>query len=239
MPVRKPKNQPTDSTPRSTSKALDPFSKGSSGESLLWKTARFLEKALSHHGMFWLGVALFLLCLGGNIYFYFRLLTTVAGYWWLIALVAALLISGLTTLFEVMPAVMNRSKRNILHQIFLAGSKPQELPNLNPKVAGDAEDLMKAYRNNDRDTRNFFGVMKWIAIGLESCIAFVFLGSIGAGMRALIGVVAFLISIFGCEWGASIALRAAEWELPPAIRNQLDELIANWNKPLNLTKIDS
>ena len=64
-----------------------------------------------------------------------------------------------------------------------------------------------------------------------------FLGSVGVGVKALMKLLTFIGSIFGTEWGVSLALRAAQFELPPQIREQLNNLIANSGKALNLKKI--
>ena len=205
--------------------------------SLIWTVTKFLENAFSHKGMFWLGVAIALVSFIANAWFYYGLLTVSAGWVAWQAAIGAFGISFGTTLFEVMPIVWTRSHRNTLEQIFSAGSKPQELPELNGKVIGDADELMENYRNSDRKTRSFFKTARWVTIAGEAFVGVLFLGSVGVGVKALMKLLTFIGSIFGTEWGVSLALRAAQFELPPQIREQLNNLIANSGKALNLKKI--
>jgi len=199
--------------------------------------SRLIEGTFSHKGMFWLGVAIALVSFIANAWFYYGLLTLSAGWVYWQAAIGAFMVSFGTTLFEVMPIVWTRSSRNTLEQIFAAGSKPQELPDLNSKVVGDADELMANYRDSDRKTRNFFKTARWFVIAGEAFVGVLFLGSVGVGVRALFKLLTFIASIFGTEWGVSLALRAAQFELPPQIREQLNNLIANSGKALNLKKV--
>ena len=230
---RSTSNQPDE--PQDESSADPSASKGKG--SLIWTMTRFIENAFSHKGMFWLGVAIALVSFIANAWFYYGLLTLAAGWVPWQAAIGAFGISFGTTLFEVMPIVWTRSHRNTLEQIFSAGSKPQELPELNGKVVGDADELMENYRDSDRKTRNFFKTARWLVIAGEAFVGVLFLGSVGVGVRALFKLLTFIGSIFGTEWGVSLALRAAQFELPPQIRKQLNHLIANSGKALNLKKV--
>jgi len=232
---RKPK--PQAAKPEAPPSA-DPFaSEEKEDQGIILKLAKLMQDIFSHKGMFWLGVSVAVVCFLGNLWFYYSLFGELTEYaiWQCAGL--ALLVSCSTTLFELMPVIMTQGRRNRLRQILHAGAKPRDLPELNPKVVGDAEDLMKAYRNSDKETKEFFEMGRWIAIFLEAIVGFIFMGSLGSGFGALISLGLFIASIFGCEWGVSLALRAAEWELPPAIRQQLDELLANAGKALNLKRI--
>lgn len=239
MPVRKKTkihtSQPTDQSVSRPS--ADPFAEKEKGESAILKISKFMQDLFSHKGMFWLGVTIATVCFAGNFWFYFTIVGNLTDYalWQRFGLAA--LASCTTTLFELMPVVMQRGRRNTLHQIFLAGSKPRDLPELNPKIVGDADALVKQYRNSDKETREFFETARWIAVFIETTLGVIFLGSIGTGIGALIRLMLFIASIFGCEWGVTLALRAAEWELPPKIRKQLDDLIANAGNPLGLRRI--
>jgi len=204
--------------------------------SLIWTVTRLLENTFSHKGMFWLGVAIALVAFIANAWFYYGLLTLSASWVPWQAVLGAFGISFGTTLFEVMPVVWSRSHRNTLEQIFAAGSKPQDLPELNGKVVGDADQLMEDYRNSDRKTRSFFKTARWIVIAGEAFVGVLFLGSVGVGIRAIFKLLTFIGSIFGTEWGVSLSLKAAQFELPPQIREQLNSLIANSGKALNLKK---
>ena len=230
---RSTSNQPDE--PQDESSADPSASKGKG--SLIWTMTRFMENAFSHKGMFWLGVAIALASFIANAWFYYGLLTLAADWVPWQAAIGAFGISFGTTLFEVMPIVWTRSHRNTLEQIFSAGSKPQELPELNGKVVGDADELMENYRDSDRKTRNFFKTARWLVIAGEALVGVLFLGSVGVGVRALFKLLTFIGSIFGTEWGVSLALRAAQFELPPQIREQLNHLIANSGKALNLKKV--
>ena len=221
--------------PQDESSADPSASKGKG--SLIWTMSRLIESTFSHKGMFWLGVAIALVSFIANAWFYYGLLTLAAGWVPWQAAIGAFGISFGTTLFEVMPIVWTRSHRNTLEQIFSAGSKPQELPELNGKVVGDADELMENYRDSDRKTRNFFKTARWLVIAGEAFVGVLFLGSVGVGVRALFKLLTFIGSIFGTEWGVSLALRAAQFELPPQIREQLNNLIANSGKALNLKKV--
>lgn len=75
--------------------------------------------------------------------------------------------------------------------------------------------------------------MRWGSIGLAVFLGVMFLGAIGVGLAALIRLVLFVGSIFGCEWGVSLAIRSAQWELPPQIRDQFNNLLSNAGKSLN------
>lgn len=217
--------------------SADPFAGGKPKGSLILTTSRMLENTFSHKGMFWLGVSVAIASFIANCFFYFSLMIA-AGLVPFTAGLSAFGISFGTSLFEVMPVVWQRSRRNNLNLIFSAGAKPDVLPVLNNKVVGDSKDLIDNYRNSDRDTARFFKTMRWLAIGAESFLAIIFLGNIGTGIRAVFRLLLFVASIFGVEWGVSLALRAASWELPPAIRDQLDELMNNAGRALNLKKLD-
>lgn len=219
-------------------RSADPFAPENKDKgSLIWNTARFLRNLFSHRGAFWLGAAIALVSFIANTFFYFGLLTLGGLTGWQAAIGGAG-ISFATALFRLMPVILTHSREMTLSQIFSAGAKPKELPELSDKVVGDAEELMRNYRNSDRSTRNFFKTMRWIAIGAESFLGVLFLGGVGVGGRALLKLITFVISSNGLEWGVILALRAAEWELPPAIRRQLDELINNAGQALNLKRVD-
>lgn len=238
MAVRrnKPSSKPVDTSP---TVSADPFApKPKTKGSAILKVAEFMRQAFSHKGMFWLGVVVGGVCFLGNLWFYitlFRDLVPEFALWQYVGLGA--LASVATTLFELMPVVMRRGRKMTLQNIFRAGAKPNELPNLNPKVVGDAQELIEDYRNSDKQTREFFEAGRWVAIFIETVLGVIFLGSLGSGFGALIRLGLFVASIFGCEWGVTLALRAAEWELPPQIRKQLDDLIANAGKALKLNQV--
>ncbi|MBD2156257.1 hypothetical protein [Leptolyngbya sp. FACHB-16] len=238
MAVRrnKPNPKPADSAP---TVSADPYApKAKNKESTILKVAEFMRQAFSHKGMFWLGVVVAGICFAGNLWFYitlFRDLVPDFALWQYVGLGALASVS--TTLFELMPFVMRRGRKMTLQNIFRAGAKPKDLPELNHKVVGDADELIEDYRNSDRKTREFFEAGRWVAIFIETVLGVIFLGSLGTGFAALIKLGLFVASIFGCEWGVTLALRAAEWELPPQIRQQLDELIANAGKALKLNQI--
>lgn len=227
----------TPSTVPTTARSADPFHKDNKNEgSLIWNTARLLENIFSHRGMFWLGVSIALLSFLANCWFYYGLVLLL-GLAPTGAAVCGFGISFATTLFELMPQLRRRSSRLALHHIFTAGSKPTTLPTLPESVVGDADQLIADYKNAEKNNREFFRLMRWVAIGIESFLGVLFIGGIGVGVRSLLRLISFVTSIFGCEWGVSLALRAAESELPPEIKKQFDDLIANSNKPLNLNRI--
>lgn len=236
MPVRRHNRKPVESAPPVSA---DPFApKPKTKDSTILKVAEFMRQAFSHRGMFWLGVTVACVCFVGNLWFYitlFRDLMPEFALWQYGGL--GILASVSTTLFELMPVVMRRGRKMALHNIFRAGAKPRELPDLNHKVVGDADELIEDYRNSDKQTREFFEAGRWVAIFIETVLGVIFLGSLGSGFAALIRLGLFVASIFGCEWGVTLALRAAEWELPPQIRKQLDDLIANAGKALKLNQI--
>lgn len=238
MPIRrsKPSSKPVDSAP---TVSADPYApKAKTKGSTILKVAEFMRQAFSHKGMFWLGVVVAGICFAGNLWFYitlFRDLLPEFSLWQYGGL--GILASVSTTLFELMPVVMRRGRKMTLQNIFRAGAAPKELPELNRKVVGDAEELLEEYRNSDRATREFFEAGRWVAIFIETVLGVIFLGSLGSGFGALIRLGLFVASIFGCEWGVTLALRAAEWELPPQIRKQLDDLIANAGKALKLNQV--
>jgi len=234
MAIKRNSNQ--SSSPQDSTASADPNASKPKG-SLIWTMSRLIESTFSHKGMFWLGVAIALVSFVANAWFYYGLLTLAAGWVPWQAAIGAFGISFGTTLFEVMPIVWTRSHRNILEQIFSAGSKPENLPELNGKVVGDADELMENYRDSDRKTRNFFKTARWVTIAGEAFVGVMFLGSVGVGVRALFKLLTFIGSIFGTEWGVSLSLRAAQFELPPQIREQLNALIANSGKALNLKKV--
>lgn len=205
--------------------------------SLIWTVTRFIENAFSHRGMFWLGVSVALIAFFFNAWFYAGVLEGLASVAPIVAIPGGIGIAFATSLFEVMPLVWTRSHRMMLEQIFSAGAKPTDLPELNNKAVGDADQLMEDYRNSDRKTRNFFKTARWVTIAFETFMGVMFLGRVGAGAGALMKLLGFVASIFGVEWGVSLALRAAQFELPPQIREQLNFLIANSGKALNLKKI--
>ena len=235
MAISRKNSNPSSHSQDSPSSADPSQSKGKG--SLIWSVSRLLENTFSHKGMFWLGVAIALVSFIANAWFYFGVLTQAAGWIPWQAAIGAFGISFGTTLFEVMPVIWSRSHRNTLEQIFAAGSKPQDLPELNGKVVGDAEQLMDDYRNSDRKTRSFFKTARWVVIAGEAFVGVLFLGSVGVGVRALMKLLTFIGSIFGTEWGVSLSLKAAQFELPPQIRDQLNALIANSGKALNLKKV--
>ncbi|MBD2093530.1 hypothetical protein H6F67_27220 [Microcoleus sp. FACHB-1515] len=244
MRVQKDPSQPSDRASRPASQpeqrrapSADPFAGGKPKGSLILTTSRMLENTFSHKGMFWLGVSVAIASFIANCFFYFSLMIA-AGLVPFTAGLGAFAVSFGTSLFEVMPVVWQRSRRNNLNLIFSAGAKPDVLPVLNQSVVGDSKQLIDNYRNSDRDTARFFKTMRWMAIGAESFLAIIFLGNIGTGIRAVFRLLLFVASIFGVEWGVSLALRAASWELPPAIREQLDELLNNAGRALNLKKLD-
>ena len=73
-------------------------------------------------------------------------------------------------------------------------------------------------------------VLTFAATAIEGVAGILFIGNIGAGFGAVIGLILFGLSIFGVEWGVKFALRAGDQELPPAIQLQLDNLLANDGK---------
>lgn len=242
----KPNNsssQQSDRAPRSTqaeprrAPSADPDASDKPKGSLILTVTRLLEDTFSHKGMFWLGVGIASASFIANTLFYYWLLQS-GGFVPATAALAAFTISFGTSLFEVMPVVWQRSRRNNLNLIFSAGAKPDTLPVLNQAVVGDSKQLIDNYKNSDRDTARFFKTMRWLAIGAETFLAVIFMGNVGTGIRAVFKLLLFGVSIFGVEWGVSLALRAASWELPPAIREQMDELINNAGRALHLKKLD-
>ncbi len=233
MPISRSRaNRTTDDNHRSA----DPDNQGEQG-SLIWTIAELLRNIFSHKGAFWLGIVIFLVCFICNTIFYFLLLLNGAGWGTWQALGGGALISSFTTLFEVIPVVWAIGYQSSLYLVFKEASKPTQLPVLNRKVT-NADDLVWQYRNSDRQTRDFFRSMRYLAIGVEVFVGVVFLGAIGTGLRAVLALALFVASIFGAEWGVSMALRAANWELPPAIRKQFDELISHAGKALNLKNVE-
>ena len=230
-------DEPIDRPLRVGGSPADPFHQENSKGSLVWSIARFMETLFSHVGMFWLGVTVATVSFVSNVWFYCTLLQNVADFapWQWLGL--ALLLASGTTLFEVSPIIWTRGYRNSLHQIFAAAAKPQELPELNGKIVGNAEQLIADYRNSDRHTLHFFQSMRWGSIGLEVFLGVMFLGAIGVGLAALIRLVLFVGSIFGCEWGVSLAIRSAQWELPPQIREQFNNLLSHAGKSLKLKRL--
>ena len=237
---RRHKKHPLDThqAENTTKPSADPFATSTEEKpSLIWQIGKFLEDTFSHKGVFWLGVAIATVCFITNFYFWLTFFTNLTDYAPWQCLILGSLVSAGTTIFELVPVVMNRGRRSLLHQIFLAASKPANLPELNPKVSGDADELVRQYRNSDRGTRNFFETARWIAIGIESAVGFIFMGRIGSGIGALIRLCVFLGSIFGTEFGVTLALRAKDWELPAQIRKQLDDVIANAGNLLKLKQL--
>jgi len=233
-------NQTSDRIPQAvgerSGRSADPFDKNKSTGSLIWNTARLLEAIFSHRGMFWLGVSITLICFVLNVWFYYGLMLLLG----LVPYQAALGgfgISFATTLFELMPQLRQRSSRLALHHIFNAGSKPNSIPNLPESVVSDAPQIIADYKNTEKNNREFFKTMRWVAISAESFLGVLFIGNIGVGIRSLMKLITFGASIFGCEWGVSLALRAAESELPPEIKKQFEELITNSGNRLNLNRI--
>jgi len=233
MPISRSRaNKTTDDNHRSA----DPDNQGEQG-SLIWEIANLLRTIFSHKGAFWLGVCIALISFLCNTWFYFLLLLNSAGWGPWQSAAVGLLISSFTTLFEIIPVVWAVGYQNRLHQIFQEASKPTLLPTLSKKIT-NADDLMKAYRNSDRETRDFFRAMRYLAMAVEVFVGVIFMGAIGTGLRAVLGLALFVASIFGTEWGVSMALRAANWELPPAIRKQFEELISHAGKALNLKNVE-
>lgn len=234
MPIRR-KHKPHTSEPRDAHNPVDPSLGGSKG-SPIWAIATFLRNVFSYKGSFWMGVTIFLIAFIYNWLFYFNLLLQRGGMGdWQSAGIATV-ISSFTTLFEMIPVVMTVGYQNRLHEIFREASKPTTLPVLNKKTT-NANDLLEAYRNADRDTRDFFKFMRWAAIGFEIFVGLAFIGAVGAGFSAALALILFAASIFGCEVGLTMALRSANWELPPGIRKQYDELIESAQRQLKLSEL--
>lgn len=207
--------------------------------SLIYKINGALNYIFSHRGYFWLGLTIGGSFFAVNLWFYHDLLATVAGWSGFQQWFGAALISTGTTLFEITPVVWNRNAKSSLEMIFSAGSKPRVIPELDPNVVSDAEHLTRNYQNAEKNARRFFGGARWVAIAIESFLGFMFLGSIGAGMRGLFKLIFFLLSIFGTEWGFTMAIRAAQFELPPAIREQFAQLWGNHGQKLSLKKVET
>ena len=101
-------------------------------------------------------------------------------------------------------------------------------------MVSDSENLITDYRDTEANNRAYFKVWRRTSFFIEGVAGVLFIGNIGAGFGAVIGLILFGLSIFGVEWGVKFALRAGEQELPQAIQTQLDNLLANDGKELPL-----
>jgi hypothetical protein len=201
--------------------------------SLILALKGLLEGAFSHKGIFWLGVTI-------------ALLSFFMNYWFYVGLMGVLGLSGFqayawgfaasfgTSLFEVAPKLERYSRRLSLHALYLAGSRPQRLPNLNGKTVADADQLMENYTHADKNWRSWLKTARYVCIVSEVILGMIFLGRVGTGLRALGRLVLFTVSIFGIELGVTMAVRAGERELPSQVREQLDEQWNNANQRLSL-----
>lgn len=201
-----------------------PFSGGKkkAGKPIILMLADAISATFSHKGIFWLGFTVFIAAFYANWMFWSALMLSmgVEGGWEYIWGFGA---SFGITLFELTPVIWESSRKSNAHQQFALASTPNTIPDASHM---DASKLQSDYKNMDRKTRKFFETMRWAAIGLEVFLGITYLGRIGVGMRALFQFLVFLASIFGAEWGAKLALRAADWELPPEVRQQFNEW---WN----------
>lgn len=228
---------PTDSDslpkPRSGG-SIDPDSPEAEKGSAIYRMKRLLENLFSYRGVFWLGVAIAIAAFIGNVWFYYGLMTNVAGLDFFLAIGAAGLVSFGTSLFQLMPKLQTATARMSLHQIFVAGSKPSAIPELDPKVVADAKNLIADYRETELKRRAFFQMGRIISFIVEGFLGVMFIGNIGAGGSALFSLIGFALSVWGVEAGVTLALKAGEDELPLQIKEQLEGLLRNDGQNLRL-----
>lgn len=204
--------------------------------SAVWQLGKLTENIFSHKGVFWVCVVGAIACLLYNTRFYARLFYSF-GWLLAVAVVVGFLVSFGTTLFEVKPEVKKHSRKHALRRIYQAGQASQgDLPYLNPKVVSNADQILERYRNVDRVADQSEATTRWVMIAFEICVGIIFLGNVGVGLGAVMSLLMFVVSIFGCEKFVLTAIRAYYEELPPHLAQQLDETINNWGKQLITTR---
>ena len=204
--------------------------------SAIWQMGKMLENIFSHKGIFWIGIFGTIGCLTYNARFYARLLHSM-GWWLAVAVLVGFAIAFTTTLFEVKPVIKKHSRKHALRRIYQAASAPSAVPDMNPATVANAQELLDRYRNVDREAESAETTTRWVMIAFEICVGVIFLGAIGVGLPALLALVMFAVSIFGCEKFILLAVRAHYEELPPQLAQQLDETLNNWGKFLTLKNL--
>ncbi len=207
-----------------------------SKKSSIYEISKLIENIFSYRGLFFLGVAVAILCFVFNWSFWQAVIESL-GYGFYMSFFIGFLISIGTSIFEVLPKASVISRRLKLTQIFAAAIKPRQLPEISKAIVPDAETLISEYKNGDRERRKFFSMMRYIAYGVETLMGIIFLGRLGTGFEAAVRLFVFIFSIIGVEWGVSLALRASEDELPPVVKQQLDQLIQGSDRPLSLKDV--
>lgn len=218
--------------PRRRSGGLDPDNAQAEKGSAIARTKQFLENVFSYRGGFWIGMAIAIAAFVVNLWFYYTLFTIWMGPF--IAVPFALAISFGTSYFQLKQKMETATARMTLHQIFVAGSKPSLIPDLDPNVVSDSKNLIADYREAELRNRQYFKMLRLLSFLAEALIGVLFIGNIGAGGSALLSIVGFIFSVAGVEVGVTLALRAGEDELPPQIKEQLEGLLRNDGKSLRL-----
>ena len=223
----KPSQSPSDRAPRPTSTepprpapSPDPFGNRKPKEPLIKRIGALIETVFSHKGSFAIGVAVAVISISANVWFYRNLLTA-GGVSMVGAIVGAILISFGTTIFELIPSVQKASPRLTYYDLARSAAQPNRIP--------DAKDprLVEDHRNANRKNEEFFKAMRIFAYAVEGFIAVIFLGNIGTGIRAMLRLLLFVGSLLGCEWGVRLALRSAERELSVEARQAADAELRN------------
>lgn len=188
----------------------------------------------SHKTKFWFGVAIALFFGYKNAQFYYELLQTPFGVGVFMALLGGIFIMLLTTYIEVAPVIRVKSTRSALESLFLAASKPSKLPTIAHSQSRDPGELYDDYALTEKRNRESDATWRWMVIGIESLFGLIFITSVGTGIQAVGSILMFVMSIFGCEHGLVMAIRAHEMVLPPAVGNQFRKLIRNNDRALDL-----
>jgi len=217
-----------------TTRTTDPSGAKAEKGSAIAQAKLFIENLFSYRGVFWLGCGIAILAFVGNVWFYFGLATAVIGLEFFLAILGALIVSFATSLFQLMPKLQTATTRMTLHQLFVAGAKPSQVPTLDPKVVGDSQELIADYRETEVKRRAFFKMARQVSFVIEGLVGVLFIGNIGAGAGALFALVGFILSVWGVEAGVTLALKAGEDDLPQHIRDQLKSLLENDGQPLRL-----
>lgn len=237
MVRRTASNPPTDYNPpprAGSGGSIDPDGEQSEKGSAIYRMKLLMENLFSYRGIFWTGVAIAIGAFIGNVWFYYGLMTGVAGLGFILGILFAIAISFGTSLFQLMPKLQTATARMSLHQIFVAGSKPNAIPELDPNVVADAKNLIADYREAEIKRRDFFQMARRLSLLTEGFLGVMFIGNIGAGGSALFSLIGFALSVCLVEAGVTLALKAGEDELPPQIKQQLEGLLRNDGKNLRL-----
>jgi len=224
----------TTTTTTSSANRFSPCGGQEEEGSAIWRVKLFMEKVASYRSLFWIGVAAAAIALFFNVRFYYQVASNAFGWGFFAALFAGIFVSLATSALQLAPETQTATARTTLRQLFVAGTKPKVIPVLDPKIVSDSENLIADYRDTEANNRAYFKVWRRTSFFIEGVAGVLFIGNIGAGFGAVIGLILFGLSIFGVEWGVKFALRAGEQELPQAIQTQLDNLLANDGKELPL-----